>query len=88
MDTKETKLTSYNKGTCTTYQNVVIPKQILKYQICNTARNVLNPSTFYSEPRLVTTISRMPFTTPPPAQPHFSALFLLYKTALITHTDG
>lgn len=60
MDTKKTKLTSYNKGTCCTYQKVIIPKQILKYQICNTARNVLNPSTFYFEPRLATTISRMP----------------------------
>jgi len=65
MDTEETKLTPYNKGTCYTQQKVAIPKQILKYPVCNTARNVQNPSSFYFEPRLATTILRLPFSPPP-----------------------
>lgn len=61
--------------------------RILKYQVTNTARNVQNTSTFYLEPRLVTTISRLSFLPPPPAQPHFLALLDRHKTALITGTD-
>lgn len=87
MDTEKTKLTYFNKGTCSTYQKVVIPKQVLKYQAFNTVRNVQNPSIFYFEPRLATTISSLPFPPPPPAQCHFLALLLLHKTALISSTN-
>lgn len=58
--------------------------RILKYQVFNTSRNVQNPSMFYFEPRLVTTISRLSFLPPSPAQPHFLALLNPHETSLIT----
>lgn len=60
--------------------------RVLKYQVFNTSRNMQNTSTFYFEPRLVITTSRLSFL-PPPAQPHFLALLKSHKTSLITGTD-
>lgn len=78
------KLQLLNKGTFPTYQKVVLPMRILKQQVFNTSRNVQNTSMFYFEPRCVTTISRLSFLPPSPAQPHFLALLNSHKTSLIT----